>query len=214
MRKLVSCVALMMGLSGPVHAHPHIFIDAGAGFLFDAAGRLTALRISWRYDEFATLFMFDTLNLDTDGDGTLDDADRAAIVAGETEWPPEYEGDVYLDVAGEKQALTRPANASAEMVEDRIVVQFDLPLAEPVDISESRATLRLYDPGYYYAYSVVEAPRIEKAPPGCATTLTPFVPDEAAAKAQAKLAALSREETPSQPNIGRLFSDEIVLTCD
>jgi hypothetical protein len=40
------------------------------------------------------------------------------------------------------------------------------------------------------------------------------VPDEAAAKAQAKLAALSREETPSQPNIGRLFSDEIVLTCD
>ncbi len=147
MKTMASCVALLLGLNGPVQAHPHIFVDAEAGFLFDAAGRLDALRISWRYDEFATLFMFDTLNLDTDGDGTLNDADRAAIVAGETEWPPEYEGDVYLDVAGEKRTLTRPANASAEMGADRIIVHFDLPLADPVDMSATEATLRLYDPG-------------------------------------------------------------------
>lgn len=208
------CAAMMMSLSEPVRAHPHIFVDAGSDFLFDEAGRLAALRISWRYDEFATLFMFDVLDLDTDGDGRLDDADRAAIVAGETDWPPDYEGDVYLDVAGAKRALTRPENAVAEMVDDRIIVHFDLPLADPVDMSGIRATLRLYDPSYYYAYSATDTPRLVNEPPGCAATIVPFVPDDAAAKAQAQLAALSREETPSQPNIGRLFSDEIVLSCE
>lgn len=91
---MASCVTLQLGLSEPGQAHPHIFVDAGADFLFDEAGRLAALRISWRYDEFTTLFMFETLTLDTDDDGKLNIADRAAIVAGETDWPAEYEGDV------------------------------------------------------------------------------------------------------------------------
>lgn len=203
---------MVAGLGASAEAHPHIFIDAGARFLFDDAGRLEALQISWRYDEFTTLMMFDVLDLDEDADGALDDADRAAIVKGETDWPPDYDGDVYLTVAGERRALTRPENAAAEMVEDQIIVRFDLPLADPAVLSDVDATLRLYDPAYYYAYTVTHASAGDTA--ACGATVIPFEPDAAAAQAQAELAALSREETPSQPNVGRRFSDEIVLACD
>ena len=82
-------------LGASAEARPHIFVDTGADFLFDDTGRLAALRVSWCYDEFTTLFMFDVLDLDGDGDGELDNEDRAAIVKGETNWPPDYNGDAH-----------------------------------------------------------------------------------------------------------------------
>ncbi len=208
---LLLSLLTVTGLSGTGHAHPHIFVDAGADFLFDGDS-LRALRVSWTYDEFTTLYMFDTLDLDPDGDGALTEADHAAIVAGETEWPPDYEGDVYLDVAGEKRALTRPQNGSAGMRDGRITVTFELPLAIPADLSGTRARLRLYDPVYYYAYSVTGSPAVSAS--ACAATVIPFEPDAAAAELQVALAAISREETPAQPDVGALFADAIVLTCE
>ena len=77
---LLFCV---MCLGDPARAHPHVFVDARTGFIFADNGQLVALRISWTYDEFTTLVLFDTLNLDQDGDGQLNDADRAAIANAE-----------------------------------------------------------------------------------------------------------------------------------
>lgn len=195
-------------------AHPHIFVDARTGFLFSEGGQLRALRISWTYDAFTTLFLFDVLDLDKDGDSKLDDADRAAIVAGETDWPPEYNGDVYLELAGQDRSLTRPKNASARLEDDRITVAFDLPLARPADMSGKKAILRLYDPVFYYAYTILSDGQLPQSLPStCDAKVIPFEPDAAAAALQAQLAALSREETPEQENVGRLFSDEVSLTC-
>lgn len=195
-------------------AHPHIFVDAQTGFLFTEEGHLRALRISWTYDAFTTLFLFDVLDLDKDGDGSLDDSDRAEIVSGETDWPPDYNGDVYLEVAGRDRPLARPGNAMAQMENDRITVAFDLPLAQPVDMSGTTAILRLYDPVFYYAYTILsDGQPPQPLPSICAAKVIPFEPDAAAAALQSQLAALSKEETPEQDNVGRLFSDEVSLTC-
>ncbi|MEO1536150.1 MAG: DUF1007 family protein [Pseudomonadota bacterium] len=192
-------------------AHPHVFVDARAGFLFNDAGQLTALRIAWTYDAFTSLTLFDILNLDTDNDGALDDADRAAIVAGETEWQDDYQGDTYLEQNGAPVAMAKPVSGAASLAEDRITVSFDLPLTTPLDVTDS-VVLRLYDPNYYYAYTVVG---LEKnAPEGCRTALAPFTHDTATAELQAQLARLSREETPEQADVGRLFADQVVLACD
>ena len=84
--RLPLCCRSRPELRQPCASHPHVFVDARTGFHFDAQGRLTALRITWTYDAFTSLKLFDILDLDKDNDGLLDDADRAAIVAGETEW--------------------------------------------------------------------------------------------------------------------------------
>lgn len=204
-------LAALAGLSGPAVAHPHIFVDATAGFRFDEDGRLAALRITWTYDAFTTLVLFDRLALDPDGDGRLDDADRAAIVAGETEWPSDYEGDVYLDQGGAPVPMGRPENGVAWMEEDRVSVAFDLPLATPLAAPDG-ARLRLYDPYYYYAYAVVGLDETAAAP--CTFLVDRFEADGAAARMQAKLTALSRDETPAWENVGALFADEVHLTCE
>ncbi|QYX56465.1 DUF1007 family protein [Roseovarius sp. SCSIO 43702] len=210
----LALAALAIVSAETAQAHPHVFVDARAAFLVTDEGQLHALRISWTYDAFTTLRLFETLDLDRDGDGALDDADRAAIVAGETDWPPEYKGDTWLELGGAPRPLTRPENASALMEDERITVTFDLPLETPADLAGLEAILRLYDPIFYYAYTIHPAAGLAPDLPGtCTTRIVPFEPDETTFALKEKLSALSREETPEDENVGRLFTDELHLSC-
>jgi len=214
MKTIVAGAVLMLGTSVVAHAHPHVFVNAQAGFQIDAEQRLQALRISWRYDAFTTLFLFDALDLDSDSDGQLNDADLATVAAAETDWPADYNGDVNLAVAGKPWQLSQPQNAAANMIDGEIIVSFDLTLVSPADISGQSASLRLYDPAFYYAYSVTVDSDSQNTDGPCEVTAIPFEPDEAEAETLLTLATLSREETPDEPDIGARFADEILLTCD
>jgi polyphosphate kinase len=204
--------ALAALAAAEARAHPHVFVDGKVDFLF-AGGRLEAIRVTWVYDAFASLFMLEELGLDADGDGALTEAEKAAIVRDQTEWPEDFEGDSYLSVAGAEAVLGRPRAAEAGLVEGRVVVRFERALAEPAPAEGLEAVARLYDPTYFFAYFVEEAPRIEGAPGNCAAHVDPFEADEELAGLQETLAALSREETPERENVGALFADRIVLSC-
>ncbi|MBO6777602.1 MAG: DUF1007 family protein [Marinibacterium sp.] len=212
MRHRLCLFVILSGVwaADPAVSHPHVFVDTQAGFQFAADGRLEMLRVVWTYDAFTSLTLFEILDLDKDGDGQLNDADRAAIVKGETEWQEGYVGDMYLEKDGANIPLARPVDGAAWMANDRISVSFDLPLAAPFD-ANGTTVLRVYDPSYYYAYDVVAL--IGGAKEGCAAAISPFEPDTADEKLLLQLAALSREETPEQENVGRLFADEVWLTC-
>jgi ABC-type uncharacterized transport system substrate-binding protein len=205
------CVALCLG--GPAKAHPHVFVVARTGFIFGADGQLEALRISWTYDEFTTLILFESLNLDQDGDGQFSDSDRAAIIAGETNWDRAYKGDVYLEFAGQDYPLGRPEAAAVTLNNNQVEVSFDLPLSHPLRIDNTSVFLRLYDPFFYYAYTIVPAINPPNLPEGCQAEIVPFEPNAAESALQDKLAALGREDIPTVENVGRLFSDAVRLTC-
>lgn len=204
---------LLLLLPLQAQAHPHVFVDATGGFRFHD-GALTGLRIVWQYDAFTTLLLYDQLDLDKDGDGALDDADMAEIVRGETVWDPGYEGDTYLWIGGAKQALSQPMNGAARMVGDAVEVSFDMALEQPVPVAGLRASLKLYDPFYYYAYDIPGAPLMLDAPGNCRAETVPFVADAQSRELQEQLLQLSQEELPDDPNVGARFADEIVLQCD
>ncbi len=213
-RFTIAGAVLFLCQSTAAWAHPHVFVDARAGFLFNTSAELHGLRISWTYDALTSLFLLDALDLDRDNDGLLDDADRAAIVVGETEWPPEFKGDVYLELDGADRPLTRPQNAVAQMEDGLISVAFDLPLGAPVSLSGNTAVLRLYDPIFYYAYTILDgSPLSDGLPDTCTVQITPFEANEATAALQAELRALSQEDVPDQDNVGRLFADEVTVSC-
>ncbi|MBI6630835.1 DUF1007 family protein [Pontibaca salina] len=212
-RSFWSLLLCLMCLGDPAKAHPHVFVDARTGFIFDDSGHLRALHISWTYDEFTTLILFETLSLDKDGDGFLNDEDRAAVIEGETNWGPEYKGDTYLEVAGQDYPLGRPEAAVVTLEKNRLEVSFELPLSQPVTIDSTPAILRLYDPVFYYAYTILPANDGQKLPEDCYAQIISFEPSAAESELQQLLAALSREEMPTQQNVGRLFSDEVRLTC-
>ena len=208
MFRTVSLASALALSAAPALAHPHVFVDARAGFVL-GDGALTGLRITWLYDAFTTLVLYDQLDLDHDRDGKLNAQDLERVAHGETDWAPDYEGDTYLWVGGTKEPLGRPQNGVARMVGDRVEVSFDLPLATAQPLEGVAASLKLYDPGYYYAYTVVGA-----AADRCEAQVVPFQPDAAERALQEELNALSQEEMPEDPMIGARFADEIALTCD
>ena len=190
-----------------VHAHPHVFVDTNVEFVVNSS-QLTALRINWRYDEFTSLVLFDTLDLDPDGDGQFDDEDRQKVVRGETHWDDGYDGDIHLSSGDMPVAMGKPHSGEAEFREGRVALTFELPLAQPIEAAT--ATLKLFDPFYYYAYRVLEG---SVDGDGCQLTLIPFAADAASAKLQDELAKLSREEFPDDENVGERFADTLRLSC-
>ena len=202
--------SILGGLSSPSNAHPHLFIDGTVGFLFRADGRVDGVRITWTYDAFTSLALFQQLDLDADRDGVFDDADRAAIVAHMTDWPAGFDGNVHLDREGRRIALGQPENGEAWHVDYQVSVAFDLPVVEPVD-AKSGIRLRLYDPTYYIAYAVTGLE--ETALPRCSASIDPFEADETLRAVQVRLADLPRGQTPEDDDIGALFADEVYLSC-
>lgn len=198
----------------PANAHPHIFVDANAGFVFNDAGGLVGVRVFWLYDTYTTLFLYDSLDLDKDRDGVLNKADLEKIRHGETTWDPGYEGDTYLWIDSKKQILSRPQETSVHVVMDRIGVSFELHLPTPQDMAGRSASLKLYDPSYYYAYSIPGEARILRPASGCHVWVNHFDPDTQMAILQKELSALSTEEMPEDLNIGAKFVEEIALQCD
>ncbi len=190
-----------MCLGGTAKAHQHVFVDARTGFYFGTDGQLEALRISWTYDEFTTLILFESLNLDQDGDGQFNDADRAAIIEGETNWDRAYKGDVYLELAGQDYPLGRPEAAGVTLNNNQVEVSFDLPLSHSVRIDNTPVYLRLYDPFFYYAYTILPAINPPNLPEDCQAQIVPFEPKAAESALQDKMAALGREDIPAVENL-------------
>ncbi|AXI47597.1 hypothetical protein C1J03_17250 [Sulfitobacter sp. SK012] len=87
----------------------------------------------------------------------MNDADRAAIVEGETNWDSAYKGDVYPEFEGQAYPLGRPEAAAVTLNNNQVEVSFDLPLPHPLRIDNTPVFLRLYDPFFYYAYAIVPA---------------------------------------------------------
>lgn len=195
-------------------AHPHIFVDGGADFLFDGEGRLAGIRVIWIYDAFASLFTLEALEISPDEAGRLTPEGVAKVVADQTTWEDGFEGDSYLWIGGEEIELGGPLAADASLDGQRLSVVFERRLAEPVPVDGLQALVKLYDPTYYFAYFTTHAPVLENAPAGCAADVEEFQPDSMLAELQTTLMALSREETPEQENVGALFADRIYLRCD
>jgi ABC-type uncharacterized transport system substrate-binding protein len=200
-------------LGGVTKAHPHVFVDARTGFVFGSDRQLEAIKVSWRYDEFTTLVLFETLELDLDQDGQLNDADRVKILEGETNWPQDYKGDIYLEVLGQDYPLGRPKAAAVKLNANQIEVIFDLPLSKPIKVDRLPILLRLYDPFFYFAYTIVSAKASPDLPEDCEARIVHFEPTKAERVLQDMLAALGRDDSPEMENVGRLFSDEVQLTC-
>lgn len=206
-------LAWLLAVPAPVAAHPHIFIDGGADFVFDGDGNLERLRVTWIYDPLYSLSNIVDFGLDVDADGVLDETEKAALAESQTaHWMEGFQGDGYLlrdDVA---QALGLPENARADYIDGRAHIVFERPLLAPFRPGAD-TVFEAYDPTYYVQHSVTLPPALENAE-GCVLELVKFQADQLSQEKLAELAQLGTYQSPDDPNIGRAFADRIIVTCD
>jgi ABC-type uncharacterized transport system substrate-binding protein len=131
----------------PAAAHPHVFIDNRVTFVFDA-GKVTALRLKWVFDDIFSDQLL--MQFDADGDGTFDTLESKAVGDGVLPNLKMFNYFTHIWVDGKKLDPIDPMEFVASADGDRLVTfQMKVPLPQPVDPRTAALAAEIYDIEYY-----------------------------------------------------------------
>jgi ABC-type uncharacterized transport system substrate-binding protein len=155
-RRAAACTFLSAVLfaAESARAHPHVFIDNKITFVFDA-GKVTALRLHWAFDDVFS----DTLlgQFDADGDGAFDELESKAVAEGVLPNLAIFHYFTYVFVDGNQLDPIEPIGFVASADGNRIVsFQMMVPLPRPVDPRNAALAAEIYDREYYVAVDLAQ----------------------------------------------------------
>ena len=212
---MIRIAAFLSLLAAPLGAHPHIFVDTGLEVLVDPEGRVTHLRVTWEYDALYTLLITEEYGVDQDYDGVFSPADRAVMTGFDMNWVEGFNGDLEASLGGQPVALSGPSEATADLVDGKLVTTHLRAVAGAVSVRGAVLSLRPYDVTYYTDYQVTRPVTVTGAE-GCAIERVLPDIDAALARTQAELAELPTDadaEAMGFPEIGERFATEVRVTC-
>jgi ABC-type uncharacterized transport system substrate-binding protein len=148
-RYLIAWILSFAGIvasAGVVTAHPHVWIDVVATFVFER-GKLAGVRLEWTFDEFLS----DTLvrTYDKDKDGTFDEKETQQIQAQAFSSLKDQNYFTHLSLGGKKIPIREVTDFSAMLRKGRLVYRFTVPLHPGVDPAKTPVALSVYDETYY-----------------------------------------------------------------
>lgn len=204
--RLGQIAGLCMGMfAGSASAHPHIFVDTTLKIVVEQ-GHAVAVELSWSYDDFFSLLIFEDMGLDRDYDGVLTAAELDALRGFDMrEWPDGFEGDLYVWENGQKVALPFPEVTGIKVVNGRIVASHRRELP---DVAVQDLRLKQFDPTYYVAYRLMDV----TASGDCKARVKPHDPGAADRALQQALAEVP-EDRFDVLEMGRHYADEVRLIC-
>ena len=152
-RSVVLASALLVALAAPpAAAHPHVWIDARADFMFDHSGQMTAVGVRWTFDELYSVFA--VRGLDTNRNGKLEPAELAPLIDGMMSNLKSYDYFTFMRADGANVTFGAPTEVGATFEKGALVFGFTLPLAEPIDPRRSDVIFAMYDPSIYVAIEI------------------------------------------------------------
>src|SRR3546814_10332440 len=111
--------------------------------------RMAALRQSWRFDEFYSLFAVE--GLDKDGDGALAPGELRPLAELNVTSLKEYNYFTEITADGAALSFSTVSAYEARYEDDILTLEFTIPLAAPVDPRRVQVAFRSYDPTFYIA---------------------------------------------------------------
>jgi ABC-type uncharacterized transport system substrate-binding protein len=212
MRNLLAFL-LTLATAPPLAAHPHIFVDTGFELVLDETGNLTAIRVTWAYDDFYSLLITEDYGLDADGDGVLTAAENEQLTGFDMQWIDGFAGDTEMVLDGAPVALSAPEEATAKLEDGRITTTH-LRRLDPVVPPGKMAELMAYDPTYYTAYELTRPVTVTGG--ACHVRLKAPEVGGDLLDLQKQVAELDTETDPEDaglPNIGKRLASRVIVTC-
>ncbi|UWQ77830.1 DUF1007 family protein [Leisingera sp. S132] len=209
MKHLAPLLALALLAPAGAAAHPHIFVDTGMKLVVTDGGQLQAVEITWAYDEFYSLLIFEDRGLDSDFDGSLTAGELAQLQGFDLAWSEGFQGDTYLTLDGEALGLGAPEHLSTEVKDGRITTRHRRVLTQPQ--AADGVVIKAYDPTYYTAYTVNQGLEVSG---GCQGSITPPNLDQAYTLVEELLYAMPAEQAEeTYPEVGEAFADTVRVSC-
>ncbi len=208
---MISGLAAWVLGAGAVAAHPHIFVDTGLKVVLNDDGQVSGIEVSWTYDALYTMLTFEDMGLDDDYDGRLTPQEIGFLDGFDLNWAEGFEGDLYVEIAGQPVALGPPEGRGVRVRQDaRITSTHYRPRHTPVD--PNGLILRAYDPTFYTAYDLTGGVRVKRP---CKAAVTPAGLDEAYTLVEELLYAMPANSAEDAfPEVGAAFADTVVIQCN
>lgn len=150
MKKLfLSVVFLVLFFSLPAHAHPHLFITPGAGFIQDK-GTIKAVRIRWIWDEFWSEQV--VTECDIDGNGSLSAHEIKLVKKDFFDGVQDFNYFFMMKSDGQKIKFGAAKNFTVKKTNDgHLIYEFTLETSTPV-IPKNKLELFFFDKTIYTAF--------------------------------------------------------------
>ncbi|MBB3021462.1 ABC-type uncharacterized transport system substrate-binding protein [Microvirga lupini] len=199
---------LIVGLSSPVLAHPHVWVTAKAEVVFAPDGKVTGVRHHWTFDEAYTAYV--TQGLDKNNDGKLTPEELQELADENAASLNEFDYFTVLKARGKPQTFGSPQEARMTMEKTQVSMSFLLPLKAPVAPSGA-VSVEIEDPTFFVYFSLTEgqaAISLANAPQGCVTSIAKAKPLEAT------MQQILQDEGAIQPqDIGIEYSNRAIIAC-
>ncbi len=204
---------LAMGLlsgfaSQQLRAHPHSWIDLKTDVIFNEKGLIEGFEINWLFDEFYTAFILDEFTATEErGEDYLRAIAQTNLIN-----LREYNYFTVIEQEGETKAIGDVERYQTGFRDDRLWLEFTIPLAEPLDPRASPVVFRNYDPTYYIEILHAEDGPVSlgaDAPEDCATIMKK--PDPTA---DIISLAFSLDFTQTETDgLGIHFAETVTISC-
>ncbi|NRG17274.1 DUF1007 family protein [Rhizobiales bacterium] len=207
--------AISISMPAISSAHPHVFVEARSEIVFDKAGRMTAVRHSWRFDEAFTAFSIQ--GLDQNGDNELTTEELQPLAEINVESLKEYAYFTYLYQGDDELGFAEPSEYWLDFYGGRLTLFFTLPLESPVISDGSTFALDVYDPTYFVAYEMTrDTPfAMVDAPKNCLLEFTPPPRlDSGTAAALAQIPSTQRDIPDEFQSVTETLSNTATVTCN
>ncbi|GGK29340.1 DUF1007 family protein [Salinarimonas ramus] len=164
----LAALAATLALAQPAAAHPHVWVTTKTDIAFDSAGRVSALRHAWTFDEGYTSFLVQ--GLDANGDGAYSSEELAELAELNATSLADFEYFTYLKADGAGQIFAPPVDYRLTHDGAHATLHFTLPLETPAE-AEAALVLEVYDPTFFVSFRMDEsddAVALAGGPEGCA----------------------------------------------
>ncbi len=201
---------LLLGAALPARAHPHVWVTAHEDVIFQADGKIAAIRNSWVFDDMYSAFAVQGLAQN----GQLATKEQLAPLAKtNVDSLAEFGYFTFAKNAGDKVEFGPPKDYSLEERPDKLVMlTFTVPLKEPLNPGKA-FTFSVYDPTFFVDFSLAKTEPVSlvSAPKGCSIGVLGANPlDVQDAK---QLSEAFYQNLSPGVNFGMKLSDRVIVAC-
>lgn len=196
--------------AGPALAHPHVWIVTRSQIIYDAAGKVSAIRYAWTFDEGFSAYL--SQGLDTNKDGKLSREELSGLAKENVESLTDSNYFTVAKANGKPIEVAAPTEYWMESDGKQLTLIYILPLKTPA-VGRLFA-LDIYDPNYFISFVMADgddAVTMKDAPKGCSVSFRrpkPIDDKQKQAMSESFFNSLS-----ASADYGAQFSSRAIAAC-
>ena len=207
--------ALVLTCAGKAEAHPHVWVDMQSDVVFNDQGLISAINLTWTFDDAYAQLALD--GLDTDGDGVYSQAEIEPLTKENMESLKGYDYFTAVRFDGQKQPIGKVTESGQIWSNDKLQLHFRVPLKTPLDPVKGEFVLKVYDPEFFVALDYIKddpVTVIGNIPKQCHLMVKPVPTNAEIDSTRQMLASKGTDWKPeNNEDFGALFAQAVTIQC-